>query len=97
MGRPILLPFRPMQSLKRPSAASKRAPLTNPPEIRLTQSDVAKRWGLSEKTLEHWRARRYGPKWLALSRNCIRYRLEDVEEWEAAHICVPSPDRAVSS
>ncbi|AZQ67643.1 DNA-binding protein [Silicimonas algicola] len=44
----------------------------------LTQGDLETRWRLSGRTLERWRADRYGPAWITLG-GSIRYRLADVE------------------
>lgn len=53
--------------------------------ILLTQRDLERRWQLSGRTLERWRAERYGPNWVVIG-GSIRYRLADVEAYEAAHL-----------
>jgi len=45
----------------------------------LLASEVAARLRVTEKALEHWRRRGMGPNFIRLGRNCIRYRLEDIE------------------
>ena len=50
----------------------------------LTTSELADRWRMSERTLERWRAERYGPAWLTLGGQ-IRYRTIDVDAFEARH------------
>lgn len=47
----------------------------------LTQSDLAKRWGISEASLERWRCEGIGPVYLKLTGR-IRYRLCDIENYE---------------
>lgn len=51
----------------------------------LTQRDLARRWRMSERTLEAWRWRRQGPPYLRIGGK-ITYRLADVEDYEAAHL-----------
>ena len=50
----------------------------------LTQRDLEARWNLSGRTLERWRTEDYGPAWYVLG-GSIRYRLEDVEDFEMRH------------
>ena len=47
----------------------------------LSETDVAKRWGMSQKTLQRWRFDRRGPGFLRIGR-AIRYRLGDIEAFE---------------
>jgi hypothetical protein len=49
----------------------------------LTQSEVARRWCLSPRTLERWRWLGQGPAFLKLGGR-VAYRLEDIEAFEAA-------------
>jgi hypothetical protein len=49
----------------------------------LTQVDVARRWRLSERTLERWRWLGKGPRYLKLGGH-VAYRLEDIEAYESA-------------
>ena len=51
----------------------------------LTQNELAQRWGLSPRTLEQWRWRGIGPRFLKLGGR-VAYRLVDVEEFEAARL-----------
>jgi hypothetical protein len=51
----------------------------------LSQRDLAKRWRLSPRTLERWRFRGTGPRFLKLGGRCV-YRLEDVEAFESAQL-----------
>lgn len=52
------------------------------PVQHLTQIDLARRWTMSERTLERWRWRGVGPRYLKLGGR-VAYRLEDVEAFEA--------------
>jgi hypothetical protein len=47
----------------------------------LTQADVARRWRVSERTLEKWRSEAKGPRYMRLMGR-VAYRLEDIEEFE---------------
>ena len=49
--------------------------------IWLTTAELAERWKLTERTLERWRAERYGPCWHVLG-GSIRYALAEVEAFE---------------
>ena len=48
----------------------------------LTTDALATRWGISPGTLRNWRTAGKGPKYIKVS-NLVRYRLSDVEKWEA--------------
>jgi predicted DNA-binding transcriptional regulator AlpA len=47
----------------------------------IDQIEVAKRWGISHRTLEHWRWARKGPAYFKLGRR-VAYRLADIEIFE---------------
>jgi hypothetical protein len=51
----------------------------------LTQIEVARRWRMSDRTLETWRWKKIGPPHLRIGSKVI-YRLEDVIAYEAAHL-----------
>ena len=48
----------------------------------LDQNELAERWSFSPRTLEQWRWRGIGPRYLKLGGRVI-YRLSDVEAFEA--------------
>ena len=48
----------------------------------MTQTELAKRWQISEATLERWRTEAGGPLFLKLG-NQVRYRVRDVEAFES--------------
>lgn len=63
---------------------------SDPAPVRhLRQTELATRWGVSQRTLERWRYRNTGPTFLKIS-NCVLYRLADIEAYELTHIR-PSP------
>jgi hypothetical protein len=49
----------------------------------LNQMELSDRWSISERTLEAWRWRRKGPKFLRIGGR-IRYRIEDVVAFEVS-------------
>lgn len=49
----------------------------------LDQTNLARRWRISPRTLEAWRWRRRGPPHLKIGGR-ILYRVEDVEAYEAS-------------
>ncbi|MEQ9811521.1 MAG: helix-turn-helix domain-containing protein [Azospirillaceae bacterium] len=51
------------------------------PETLLRQIDLARRWMLSERTLERWRSQGEGPHHIKIG-GCVRYRLSDVIAFE---------------
>jgi len=48
----------------------------------LNQVQLARRWSLSPRTLERWRWLKRGPAFMRIG-GAIRYRIEDVEAFEA--------------
>ena len=52
-------------------------------EQHLNQRELAKRWGISPRTLERWRSIGFGPAFLKLGGR-VAYRLSDIEAFEAA-------------
>lgn len=51
----------------------------------LGQKDLARRWGVSIRTVERWRRLGLGPPFLKLNGRVV-YRLADVEQFEADRI-----------
>jgi hypothetical protein len=49
----------------------------------LNEIDLARRWRVSERTLERWRWLQQGPQYLKIGGRVV-YRLEDVEAFERA-------------
>ena len=45
----------------------------------ITTTEAALRLGVSEKTLEYWRAKRKGPKFYRPNRNLVRYKDDEVD------------------
>jgi hypothetical protein len=59
----------------------------------LTTEQLAKRWGISSRSLERWRTvSNEGPRFVRMGdgrRALIRYREEDVLAWEKLHLIDP--------
>ena len=51
--------------------------------IALDEVPPALRWGMSPRTLEDWRWRKKGPRYLKIGGR-VMYRLEDIEAYETA-------------
>ena len=63
-----------------------RPPSSPPPGARrhLLTIELSDRWNVSHRTLEQWRWKGIGPRYLKIGGRVL-YCLEDVEEYEAAH------------
>jgi hypothetical protein len=48
--------------------------------------ELAERWRISPRTLEQFRWKGVGPKFLKINGGRITYRLADIEAYEAAHL-----------
>ena len=55
--------------------------MTDCPIKHLNQIELSRRWRISSRTLERWRWRRQGPRYLKIGGRVV-YRLEDVEAFE---------------
>lgn len=55
----------------------------------MNQKELAERWCIAEATLERWRSIGAGPPYLKLVSQ-VRYRLSDVEAFEAAGLTTPA-------
>jgi hypothetical protein len=51
----------------------------------LDQNDLAKRWHISPRTLEQWRWRGRGPRFLKIGGRVI-YQLSEIESYESANL-----------
>lgn len=67
-----------------PTATSVALPIGN----LLTPEDVGFRLGISRKALERWRGTGDGPRFVRLGHKTVRYRLEDIEAFIVARLCI---------
>lgn len=49
----------------------------------LTTRAAARQLGVSPRTMEGWRSRGGGPRYVSVSRNVVRYRHSDLAAWVA--------------
>jgi hypothetical protein len=76
MHRTIRSDFLADEAARRQSAAVTR---------HLNQIDLARRWRISERTLERWRWLKQGPAYLKVGGRVV-YRIEDIEAFEASQL-----------
>jgi excisionase family DNA binding protein len=60
----------------------------------LTPEDVAEVTGLSTETLAQWRSQRRGIPFLKISRNCVRYRQDDLQQWLQSRLIITTSDNS---
>jgi predicted site-specific integrase-resolvase len=58
-------------------------------ETFLSQKTLARRWGISHRTLERWRSVGRGPLFVKVGAHVV-YRLSDVERYEEAQVRDPA-------
>ena len=49
----------------------------------VTPSQFAQEHGITTRTERSWRKLGIGPRYVQISRKVIRYRRQDIEEWQA--------------
>ena len=62
----------------------------------LTAGDVSRITGLSTETLAQWRSQRRGIPFIKLSRNVVRYRQGDLDQWLADRLVRVETERSDS-
>jgi hypothetical protein len=45
------------------------------------EKEAAEYLNVAVRTVQAWRQRGGGPKYLSISRRCVKYRLEDLDSW----------------
>ena len=58
----------------------------------LTQEEAAQLLSVKSRTLEGWRMRGGGPKFVRLSARCVRYRPSDLQAWVQERIAASTSD-----
>lgn len=61
-------------------------------DVLLTPNQVARQLGVTRTTLESWRLRGGGPKFVRVSKRCIRYRRQDIQAWIEERIRTSTSD-----
>lgn len=59
----------------------------------VNENQAAEFLGISKKTLQSWRQRRTGPRFVKLS-NLVRYQVGDLEDFIATHAVEPADSRS---
>ncbi len=57
----------------------------------LTQKQLARRWNISERTLERWRVIGHGPQFIKIGGH-VRYRLSDIVAYEDRRLARSTKD-----
>ena len=58
----------------------------------LTPKDLSARWHIATRTLDNWRWRGEGPRYLKIGGRRVVYRLEDIEAYEAEQLHLAEPE-----
>jgi hypothetical protein len=61
-------------------------PEQTPTPLLLTETEASKILGFSVRTLQGWRYRGGGPRFVRVSNACIRYRRQDLTAWVEARL-----------
>ncbi|OWU81707.1 hypothetical protein ATO6_23485 [Oceanicola sp. 22II-s10i] len=88
MGEAFAKQLGPKKDDRNPSRFSDETPGFGLPP-RIIETELARYWQLSPRTLQRWRQSGIGPCWMRLGGRVL-YRREDVLAWEAAHLESPS-------
>ncbi len=59
----------------------------------LQELELAQRWGIAVTTLQKWRQKSVGPKFLKLSSG-VRYPIESIEEYERENLRKSTSEKA---
>jgi predicted DNA-binding transcriptional regulator AlpA len=59
----------------------------------LTEKQISRLMGFSVRTLQAWRVRGGGPRFVKISARCVRYRQDDLDSWVADRLRRSTSDR----
>lgn len=48
----------------------------------MTTKELAERWGMEYRTLENWRQKKIGPRFIKLENGLVRYMISDILTYE---------------
>ena len=54
---------------------------TPEPDLYLTEARAGEILGVNPRTLQQWRLRGGGPRYVRISSRCVRYRYRDLTQW----------------
>ena len=69
-----------MRTLLHPASASRDTHDVDP-DVFLNESRAAELISVNPRTLQQWRLRGTGPKFVRISSRCVRYRYRDLMAW----------------
>lgn len=52
----------------------------------LTEEEVSKLIGVDRRTIQAWRYRKKGPRFVRFSCRCVRYRIKDINSFVSSHL-----------
>lgn len=70
-----------MTSPSSKSGNRKTLPQKTPQAVLWTEKETARYIGFDARTLQSWRMKGTGPRYVQISPRCIRYRPEDINQW----------------
>ena len=65
-------------------------------EVYISEKGLARKWGMSPKTLQRWRWLKKGPEYIKIGGR-IRYNRDSVINFENKHKCSPTQKKEVVS
>ena len=60
--------------------------------VHLRPKDLSARWHITTRTLDNWRWRGEGPRYLKIGGRRVVYRLEDIEAYELDQLRLTEPE-----
>ena len=66
------------------------------PESLLSEQLAAALLGVTPRTLQSWRPRGSGPRYISISARCIRYRRKDLIAWTEARLRTSTADTRIT-
>ena len=60
--------------------------------VHLRPEDLSARWHIATRTLDNWRWRGEGPRYLKIGGRRVVYRLEDIEAYELDQLRLTEPE-----
>lgn len=84
--------MHPIAQLSDRNYERRTAPVPSKVTHLLTADEVAEVTGLSTETLAQWRSQRRGIPFIKISRNCVRYRQDDLQQWLQSRLIITTGD-----
>ena len=63
----------------------------------ITERDAAKFLGLTDRTMQAWRRKGGGPRYVKISSRCVRYRRADLRGWADARVRKSTSDPGLAA